>query len=135
MTTAEAREQRSSSSLAGPAAEERSAGSETRLRRSTIVRAAPATVGAEWAKELCATLARDGRAVEGGWPGTIIEARALVVRHLCMQLEARDMRPLSKEEVVTAAAATYECARATWLAIERRARRASRLPSFEPRGL
>lgn len=96
------------------------------MKRGVILRTAPTAVGTAWATALCANLAHEGRSVEGGWPGTIIEARALISRHLRIELEGRDMRQPSSEELVAAAAATYERARAAWLAIERRRRAPAR---------
>lgn len=96
------------------------------MKRSAILRTAPSAVGTAWAAALCAKLAHEGRSVEGGWPGTLIEARALITSHLRVELDGRDMRQPSTEELVAAAAATYERARAAWLAIERRTRTPAR---------
>ena len=106
------------------------------MKREAILRAAPAAVGAAWARDVSASLAHEGRSVEGGWPGTIVEARALISSHLRTELVGRDMRQASSEELAAAAARTYEEARTAWLALERgtraalhasRAQRASRL--------
>jgi hypothetical protein len=106
------------------------------VKRGAILLGGPTQVAVAWAKALRATLADEGRVVEGGWPGTIVEARTLIGRHLQLELAARGMRHASGEELARATAATYARARAEWLGIERqsRTRRAvqpdpSRLPS------
>lgn len=96
-----------------------------KVKREAILRAAPAAVGAAWARSVSGKLASEGRSVEGGWPGTIVEARALISGRLRVELVGRDLRQASNEELVAAAARTYEEARSAWLALERRARASS----------
>jgi hypothetical protein len=60
--------------------------------------------------------------VAGGWPGTIVEARALIGHHLRLELEGQGLRGASSEEVALAADATYARARLEWLGLERNTR-------------
>jgi hypothetical protein len=99
---------------------------EPTANRGAILRAAPKAVGAAWVTTLCSSLAREGRSVEGGWPGTFVEARALVSRQLRIELACCEMREPSGDELAAAATATYEHARTAWLAIERRTRTRAR---------
>jgi hypothetical protein len=92
------------------------------MKRGAILRRGPLAVGAAWVKSLCTSLAEQGRPVAGGWPGTIVEARALIGRHLALELEGRGMRGASSTELALAAEATYERARTEWLGLERHAR-------------
>jgi hypothetical protein len=92
------------------------------MNRGAILRGGPSAVGAAWVRSLCGALSEQGRPVAGGWPGTMVEARALIVRHLQLELEGRGMRSASSAELASAATATYEHARSEWLGIERRAR-------------
>lgn len=100
--------------------------SETNPNRAAILRGGPPTVGADWVKSLCRALSEQGRPVAGGWPGTRVEARALIVRHLQNELEARGLRSPTSDELAVAATATYDHARSTWLGIERRTRARAR---------
>jgi len=95
------------------------------VKRDAILRAAPAAVGAAWARDVSARLAAEGRSVEGGWPGTIVEARALISGRLRAELVGRDLHQASSEELVAAAARTYDEARSAWLILERGTRASS----------
>jgi hypothetical protein len=73
-------------------------------------------------RSLCAALAEQGRPVAGGWPGTMVEARALIGGHLRVELDGRGLRTASSTELARAAEATYARARSEWLGLERHAR-------------
>lgn len=109
-----------------PPSDSSASGAEAHSRRSAILREGASTVGAAWVAALCAELANDGRPVEGGWPGTVVEARALVWRHLQVALSAQRLGQPTGEELAAVVAATYESARAAWQTMERRARSAAR---------
>lgn len=86
--------------------------------RRAQLKAAAVRLGQLWADACCEDLGRDGRAVEGGWPGTLGEARARVTAH------ARSMPCLlTEEELSWVTRATYDEARRVWFAsVVRRAR-------------
>src|SRR6478752_9212933 len=44
-------------------------------RRSQLLQEQPGVVGAQWAVDACADARSNGRSIEGGWPGTVPEAR------------------------------------------------------------
>ncbi len=95
-------------------------------QRAEILRGGPSVVGGAWVKTLCVSLAEQGREVAGGWPGTIVEARALIDRHLHLELGKCGLRHASSTELALAAEATYARARSEWLGLERTARAAMR---------
>ncbi len=71
-------------------------------------------LGVRWAQVTVQQMRLEGRTVDGGWPGTVPEARAQVRQILDSMLAKRGMRSLSNGELVTAARATYEQARREW---------------------
>ncbi len=79
--------------------------------RRALLKAAAVELGRRWADAWREDLGRDGRAVEGGWPGTLREARARVTAHA-----GSIPGPLTAEELGWAARATYDEARRAWLA-------------------
>jgi hypothetical protein len=83
-------------------------------RRSRLIREQPAVVGAGWARDFCSEALQSGRRIEGGWPGTVPEARMRVLQGLTRELAAQGFAPLSHEELVAATAATYERAKRDW---------------------
>jgi hypothetical protein len=91
-------------------------------RRSLLLRGST-EVGAEWARLTCEALTAQGRSVAGGWPGTVVEARARVAHHLDRQLAANGKSPLTGDELDVAANRTYERAKGDWSTVERRTRR------------
>jgi hypothetical protein len=99
---------------------------EVKEQRAEILRGGPSLVGGAWVKSLCTALAEQGREVAGGWPGTIVEARALIDRHLHVELGKCGLRHASSAELALAAEATYARARSEWLGLERSARAAIR---------
>jgi hypothetical protein len=71
-------------------------------------------LGTAWAGEWFEELRVQGRAIAGGWPGTMSEARSRVRFNVDAQLTARAMPPLSHSELAETAQITYESARALW---------------------
>jgi hypothetical protein len=94
--------------------------------RRTFLEREPSSVGVEWATALCETTTKEGRAVEGGWPGTLPEARSLVTSRLNDNLAARHRRPLTESELGEATNAAYARARQVWLDVARARRQAAR---------
>jgi len=82
----------------------------TPARLRTLAEAA-AESGARWAKTEREALHAEGRRAEGGWPGTLSQARNRVSGAV-----ARLAAPLSYEEAAWLARTIYDCARREWLA-------------------
>lgn len=96
------------------------------VARRTFLEREPSSVGVEWATALCETTTKEGRPVEGGWPGTLPEARFLVTSRLNDNLTARHCRPLTESELGEATNAAYARARQVWLDVARAGRHAAR---------
>ena len=94
--------------------------------RRPVLEKEPITVGTAWARAVCDAITAQGRIIAGGWPGTMVEARARIARHLHDELFKRGMKGLEAEELEHAANSTYARAKQEWLEIERRAGRAAR---------
>jgi hypothetical protein len=97
--------------------------------RRALLSERPVALGAYWAKVWCEEMQREGRAIDGGWPGTLPEARARVRAVLDPELTRRKMPLLTLDELVAATRAAYEEARREWLKAVRRvsSRRALRM--------
>jgi hypothetical protein len=89
-------------------------------RRKTLVSKEALDVGQRWVEALREELKREGRPVEGGWPGTLSEARARVDGSISRLLAKHRLAVLSSEELSLAARAAYDHARRTWLALPER---------------
>jgi hypothetical protein len=74
-------------------------------------------LGASWARALLERTRDEGRPVDGGWPGTLPEARALVSTQLNRELSERAMPVLSASELSAAVTTTYSRAKRDWLAV------------------
>jgi hypothetical protein len=83
-------------------------------RRRRMIEERPQTLGVAWAVDACADVTQSGRRVEGGWPGTVPEARMRVLRELPRELAGRGLAPLSQSELTTATSAVYDRARREW---------------------
>ncbi len=92
------------------------------MERRSLLDQRPATVGAAWARSVCESINGEGRVIAGGWPGTIVEARARIANHLHGELAGRRMKALAPEELEQAANATYARAKQEWLEAERRSK-------------
>ncbi len=92
-------------------------------RKERLTRAAIAA-GAGWAERERAALVTEGRLPEGGWPGTMTEARQ--VAHSSLD-ERAILPPLTPDERTWMARTTYAEARRKWRTwaseVERAARR------------
>ena len=69
-------------------------------QRRRLIEERPPALGVSWALDSCADVTRSGRRVEGGWPGTVPEARGLA--------------PLSQPELTVATSTVYARARREW---------------------
>jgi hypothetical protein len=83
-------------------------------KRDLLLRQSPAAVGANWALQYLDGLRRSGRSIEGGWPGTLPEARAQVLAALPQALISNGLRALEPQELVAATALAYAEARRNW---------------------
>jgi len=102
--------------------------SEDEPRRSQLLGQCMTLAGKTWAAALVEEMSKARRSVEGGWPGTIAEARTLAQRELTRQLASRGLAPPSAGELASAAATVNEHARKEWqqaVKAERLARRGS----------
>jgi hypothetical protein len=83
-------------------------------RRKRLIEQIPLALGAHWALDSSRNVALEGRRIEGGWPGTVPEARARVKRELTLELEALGLSPPAESELTAATATAYERARHEW---------------------
>lgn len=81
------------------------------IREALLARAATAEAIA-WASWWRAELRRQERPLEGGWPGTLSEARARIVRRVAAEL-GPDFA-LTPQELDRTARTTYGAARRDW---------------------
>jgi hypothetical protein len=70
----------------------------------------------QWTTGWFRTLAEDGRRVEGGWPGTIHEARGRIAADASNELLRTSKPALTREELGRLTQTTYEEARRLWRA-------------------
>ena len=98
------------------------------MKRRLLLDREPTLLGTSWALSVCEKTRTEGRVVAGGWPGTVLEARARVHRHLNEELTRRRMRELSVEELARATSATYSRAKQEWLGLACTPRRAGTDP-------
>jgi len=89
------------------------------MKRQALLDNEPASLGTSWAHSVCEKTRIEGRVVAGGWPGTLLEARARVHRYLNEELARRRMPELSIEELSLATNATYSQAKKEWLGLAR----------------
>ena len=79
---------------------------------SAALERAVEAAGHAWAIEWADALRREGRAVAGGWPGTLSEARVRVVA--CARQAGRQ-RTTTHAELERLTKKAYEAARTSWL--------------------
>jgi hypothetical protein len=94
--------------------------------RETLLERAAFDAARAWTRALRAQLAREGRRVEGGWPGTIREARTRGAAEAAKVLTGRSMSGLSHEELERVARITNDESRRSWRALSSAADRAAR---------
>jgi hypothetical protein len=83
---------------------------DSKNRRGALEEAA-VSIGEEWARSWLAKLAVEKRRVAGGWPGTMSQARALVVAELVRPR----YQPVLDHEIREVAQAAYARAKVVWL--------------------
>ena len=79
---------------------------------SSLVRSVSLAWVAKWREQL----ARDGRAMVGGWPGTRAEAHALVVDRIAPAVFGKGPASPSSDWTMLVARELYAAARTEWLA-------------------
>ncbi|HET9956198.1 MAG TPA: hypothetical protein VFQ61_16940 [Polyangiaceae bacterium] len=72
------------------------------------------SVGEAWAQDFAQSLKKEGRAVAGGWPGTLSEARARVVA--CAAGRLGPNYSIVPEQLEALTRRAYEVAKKAWLA-------------------
>lgn len=88
--------------------------------RRALVEQVAKTAGEVWARWWRAELERQGRAVAGGWPGTMSESRARVFEAVLPEVQKLGIRDLAFEERELAAKVLYATARRHWLSRRKR---------------
>lgn len=83
--------------------------------RTVLLERAALDAARSWAGAFCGALANEGRAVEGGWPGTIREARARAAAEATRVLSGMLMTPLTHTEIEQLARTANEEARRVWM--------------------
>jgi hypothetical protein len=87
--------------------------------RSALILEASLLLGSRWTRDWCEELLRTGRALEGGWPGTLPEARMRVASYLRSELTKLQMAELNADELASATRSTYEQAKREWSRVSR----------------
>ena len=82
--------------------------------RDSLLEQAALDVARTWDKECRVELAREGRPVEGGWPGTMPEARMRAGAHVARMLVDKSMTALTYDELGRVARIAYDAARRSW---------------------
>lgn len=100
-------------------------------RRQRLLGEGPGILGALWVRSLCDSLSAEGRSIDGGWPGTLPEARFRVVQHFNPTFAERGMALLTYAELAAATAATYDRAKGDWQKAVRAAGRLQRASEWQ----
>jgi hypothetical protein len=85
-----------------------------RSERELLVERAAVAAASAWTASYFAALARERRAVSGGWPGTLSEARIRASAEVARELAVQSMAALTHEELAHAARLTNAEARRAW---------------------
>ena len=87
----------------------------TKSSRDVLLEQAAFDAARAWATACRDELAREGRRVEGGWPGTLPEARMHASAQAGRALSERSLSALTHDELGRVARITYDEARRSWL--------------------
>ena len=82
--------------------------------RRVLLRETAFVAGREWFASWREDLVREGRSMDGGWPGTLSEARARVTASVGRALARRKMDTATYEELGLAVRAAYDEAKRAW---------------------
>ena len=88
----------------------------SRTSRAQVLEEAALEAARTWVNRCVEDLERDGRRIEGGWPGTLNEARGLCAELAASTLAHFSMIALARGELDRAAHVTYVEARRLWSA-------------------
>ncbi|RYZ05657.1 MAG: hypothetical protein EOO73_19400 [Myxococcales bacterium] len=102
-------------------------------RREALLREQPLLIGAEWAKVVCGEALQSRGSIDGGWPGTVPEARGRIAHALGQQLSARRWAALTPPELAAAASAAYHHARRAWQVASKQRRPSTATAATEAR--
>ena len=83
--------------------------------RQNLLRDTAVDLGRRWFASWRDDLLREGRVVEGGFPGRLAEARALVAASVGPAFAKRRLAAVTDEELGWAVHATYDEAKRAWL--------------------
>jgi hypothetical protein len=86
----------------------------SKTARGELLEQAALDAARSWAQAYCAELVREGRRVEGAWPGTIREARARAATDGAIALSKQSMSGLTHDELEKLARVTHLEARRCW---------------------
>ena len=84
------------------------------MTRDVLLDTAAADTARTWAQSYRHELVREGRLAEGGWPGTLAEARTRVAREAAKALVELSMPALTFDELNRIAKLTYREAGRVW---------------------
>src|SRR5258708_17853554 len=90
--------------------------------RQPLLHETAISVGKRWFDTWRAELLGEGRPIEGGWPGTVAEARALVAASIGPMLVQHRLALVTTEELGSAARTTYAEAKRAWMSSDDRRR-------------
>ena len=83
--------------------------------RKNLLRDTALDLGRRWFASWRDDLTREGRVVEGGFPGRLAEARAIVAAAVGPAFAKRRLAAVTDEELGWAVHATYDEAKRAWL--------------------
>jgi hypothetical protein len=83
--------------------------------RKNLLKDTAVDLGRRWFASWRDDLSREGRVVEGGFPGRLAEARALVAAAVGPLFAKRRLAAVTDEELGWAVHATYDEAKRAWL--------------------
>src|SRR5258708_39325830 len=86
----------------------------SRMPREHVLEEAALEAARAWVRGCVEDLERDGRRIEGGWPGTLNEARGRCAELAARMLARSSMLALAREELDRITHTTYVEARRLW---------------------
>jgi hypothetical protein len=87
---------------------------ECEIARQDFLERHAVALGRIWAEKWRKDLHREGRLAEGGWPGTLPEARGQVSRSIPTEMVRRKTPLLTEAERALAVRTVYAAARSEW---------------------
>src|SRR3954471_8542962 len=87
--------------------------------RERLLDATALDAARKWTRHLMEELVSEGRAIAGGWPGTVNEARGRCGSLASRALAANAMPPLARDELGRLTRIAYDEARRLWVTRDR----------------